>query len=179
MFFLKQRKFQSSNMKKNIFLVVLSLCAVLSSTLAQNTIDPVIQKSITAMGTAKLNSIQYSGTGKWGVLGQSHAAGMAWPILIIKSDIIGIDYTNMVSNEVMVRVYDNPPAKGGGAPFLSEARITNTLRSFPASADSIEERHLQLLITAHGFLKQATMNKTSVKKIKNGNEVSFNAGKYK
>ena len=131
------------------------------------------------MGTAKLNSVQYSGTGKWGILGQSHAAGMAWPMLIIKSDTIGIDYTNMVSNEVMVRVYDNPPAKGGGAPFLGEARIINTLRSFPASVDSIQERHLQLLLTPHGFLKQAATNKTSVGKIKNGNEVSFNAGRYK
>ena len=166
-------------MKKKLFLLVLSLSTVLSYTLAQNTIDPVLQKAIAAMGTDKLNSVQYSGTGKWGVLGQSHAAGMAWPMLIIKSDTVSIDYTNMTSHEVMVRVYDNPPAKGGGAPFLSEARITNTLRGFPASADSIEDRHLQLLISPHGFLKQAAKRNSAVKKIKNASEVSFNAGKYK
>src|SRR4030095_8144016 len=113
---------------------------------SQTAPDPSLEKAITAMGTANLNSVQYSGTGKSGVLGQSHLAGMPWPMLIVKSYTRGIDYTNMTSNEDVVRVYDNPPAQGGGAPFLNEQKQTNTLRGFPSSMDSLEERHLQLLI---------------------------------
>ncbi len=130
------------------------------------------------MSTDKVNSIQYSGTGKAGTLGQSHSPGMPWPILIIKSYTRGIDYANMSSLEEAVRVYDNPPAKGGGAPFLNEQKQTNVVTG-PASPDALDDRHLQILVTPHGFLKQAQTRNASTKKVQDGSEVSFTAGKYK
>ena len=166
-------------MKKKISLLLLSLGSLFQHALSQKATDPVLQKAIFAMGTAYLKSVQYSGTGKSGVLGQSHEAGSHWPMLIIKSDTMMVDYTNMTLYEVMVRVYNNPPDKGGGAPFLGEDRRTNIVRSFPNSPDSMEERHLQLLINPHGFLRQAVTSKTEVKNLKDGAEISFNAGKYK
>jgi glyoxylase-like metal-dependent hydrolase (beta-lactamase superfamily II) len=166
-------------MKKQILFLIIAMNLIPFLTNAQSKLDPALQKAITAMGTENVNTIEYEGTGKAGTLGQSHIPGMPWPMLIIKSYSRTIDYANMTSFEEAVRIYDNPPANGGGAPFLNEQKQTNRIQGFPSNLDSIEERHLQLLITPHGFLKQAARTKNTIKKLGNGEELSFQAGKYK
>jgi glyoxylase-like metal-dependent hydrolase (beta-lactamase superfamily II) len=166
-------------MKKKILSLIFAINFIIFFAQGQSKLDPALQKAITAMGTENVNTIEYEGTGKAGTLGQSHIPGMPWPMLIIKSYSRTIDYSNMSSFEEAVRVYDNPPAKGGGAPFLNEQKQTNRLQGFPSTLDTIEERHLQLLVTPHGFLKQASSANSSVKKLSNGTELSFPAGKYK
>jgi glyoxylase-like metal-dependent hydrolase (beta-lactamase superfamily II) len=160
--------------------LLLFLCASFVLAAGAQSIDPALQKAVDAMGTAKVNNLQYSGTGSAGSLGQSYSPGMDWPMFIVKSYSRTIDYNTMSSSEEIVRVYDNPPAKGGGAPFLSESKQNNIVTGLPASPDGTEEKHLQLLVTPHGFLKQALKSSVSVTKLKDNRvEISFPAGKYK
>src|SRR5260221_8136271 len=132
------------------------------------------------MGTNGLHTIRYSGSGTSGVFGQNHSPHSEWPVLIVKSYTRAIDYATMSSNEEVVRTYENPPSKGGGAPFLNEQKQTNSVSGMPASLDALDDRHLQLLVSPHGFLKQALINSSSaVKKLKGGGvEITFKVGKY-
>ena len=165
-------------MKKKCLLLFLSIYLLSLAARSQST-DPSIQKAVEAMGTMNLNNVQYAGTGKAGILGQSHSAGKDWPLLIIKSYTRTIDYAARSSSEEIVRIYDNPPAKGGGAPFLKESKQNNVVSGLP-SPEALEEKHLQLLVTPHGFLKQALNSRVSTRKLKGSkSEISFPIGKYK
>jgi glyoxylase-like metal-dependent hydrolase (beta-lactamase superfamily II) len=160
--------------------LLLFLCVSFIIAASAQSIDPALQKAVDAMGTTKVNNLQYSGTGKVGSFGQSYWPGVDWPMFIVKSYTRTIDYNTMSSREEFVRVYDNPPAKGGGAPFINESKQNNIITGLPASPEGTEEKHLQLLITPHGFLKQALKGKVTVTKLKdNKTEISFPAGKYK
>lgn len=163
-------------MKTKTLLLLLAFTISLSSK-GQNA---DLQKALTAMGTEKLNTLQYSATGKIGALGQSHVAGEDWPLFVVKTYSRTIDYNTMSSSEDLVRTYQDPPAKGGGAPFLNESKQSIVVAGLPSSLDAMEDRHLQLLITPHGFLKQAAKSSAKATKGKGGkSEISFQAGKFK
>ena len=168
-------------MKKKSYLLVIAVCWLVFPVRSQSKVNPLLQKAVTTMGTNNLHAIRYSGSGTSGVFGQNHSPHSDWPVLIIKSYTRTIDYTAMSSNEDIVRTYQNPPSKGGGAPFLNEQKQTIGVAGMPPSLDGLDDRHLQVLVTPHGFLKQALSNSTSaIKKLKGGGaEISFKVGKYK
>jgi len=149
----------------------------------------VIQNAQQAMG--KANSIQYSGTGTAGGIGQNWNPNVAWHQTIITSYMRTIDYVNVASREEITRTQENPPAKGGEAPFAGEQKQTNFVGGggwawnapppnqpelpigaapggigVPAPAAS-EERALQIWLTPHGFLRAAAEGKATVSQ---GNE---------
>src|SRR5579863_72401 len=78
----------------------------------------VIQNAQQAMG--KANSIQYSGTGTAGGLGQNWNPNVPWHATIVTKYTRTIDYVNGSSTEDMTRTQKNPPDKGGEAPFAGE-----------------------------------------------------------
>ncbi len=145
----------------------------------------VLHKAATAMGAANLNSIQFSASGKAASLGQSYLPTVAWPTLNVTSYTRTIDYPSQCSREEMVRTLEDPPAKGGGAPFAGEQKQVNILcgayawnqpgnAAQPAPAN-VEERQLQLVMTPQGFVKQALISNATAKKGKGGTEVSITA----
>ena len=124
----------------------------------------MLQKAVLVMGTNGLHAIRYSGSGTSGVFGQNHSPHGEWPVLIIKTYTRTIDYATWSSREEVVRTYENPPSKGGGAPFLNEQKQTNSVAGLPSSPEDMDDRHLQLLVTPHGFLKQMLTNSTTTVK---------------
>jgi len=145
----------------------------------------VLQKAATALGATNLRSIQYSASGKAASLGQSYLPTVAWPTLNVTSYTRTIDYPSQSSREEMVRTLEDPPAKGGGAPFAGEQRQVNLLCGAfawnqpgntpqPAPA-SVEERQLQIVMTPQGFVNQALISNTTAKKVKGGTEVTIPA----
>jgi glyoxylase-like metal-dependent hydrolase (beta-lactamase superfamily II) len=150
----------------------------------------ILQKAIIAMGAGNLNSIQFSGSGKAASLGQSYLPNTPWPTLIVKSYTRTIDYPTQSSREEMVRTLEEPPVKGGGAPFAGEQKQVNIISGLYAwnqpgdapqpNPTAMEERQLQIVSTPHGFLKQALISTTAAKKVKGGTEVSYNMlGRFK
>src|SRR6266566_5431973 len=167
------------------FGLLLGLCFSASAQDAKS----VLQSASKAMGDVK--SIQYSGSGHVGALGQAFTPGGAWPINDIKSYTRTIDYGSKSAREEMTLVEPTPIRKGGGGPFAGEQKQVNLVSgqyawnqpgnaAQPALA-AADERQLQIWLTPHGFLKAAADNNATAKTGKDGGQkvtvLTFMAGK--
>ena len=92
---------------------------------AQNA-KAVLQAADNAVGASKVNSIQYTGTGRISYLGQNFTTADDLPRVDLKSWSQTIDYSSKSVKEEMVRVQGNNPPRGGGAgfPITGEQRST-------------------------------------------------------
>jgi glyoxylase-like metal-dependent hydrolase (beta-lactamase superfamily II) len=172
------------------FLSAMAAVSLFATTAVADDAGAVLQKAATALGAANLTAIKYSGSGKAASLGQSLTPQDAWPTLNVTTYTRTIDYPSQCSREEMVRTLENPPAKGGGAPFQGEQKQVNLVcgphawnqpgnAPVPAFGAS-GERQLQILSTPQGFVKQAMVSNATAKKVKGGTEVTIMAvGRYK
>ncbi len=177
----------------------LSLAALMAGSAAAQETGSVLRAAASAMGMNDMKSIQYSGTGWQGMVGQNFAPDQDWPRVDLISYTRTIDFETMSSKEEYVRVQGNNPPRGGGAgfPFLAEQRVINLVSGNyawtlnpqgqpvpqPAAA---ELRRLEIFLTPHGFLKGAMApgaNPTVITRNEYGGRatvVSFMAfGKYR
>ncbi len=177
----------------------LSLALLMAGFAAAQDVQSVLQAAATAMGVENMESIQYSGTGWQGMVGQNFAPDQDWPRVDLPRYTRTIDFPTMSSREEYVRVQGDHPRQGGGAgfPFLAEVAVSNfvsgdyawTLNAQgqpvarPATA---ELRRLEIYLTPWGFLKGAMApgaNPTMVTRNEYGGRVtvvSFVAfGKYR
>src|ERR1700730_7226129 len=139
------------------------------------------------MGAPK--SIQYSGTGHLGSLGQAYSPGSPWPENNITAYTRTIDYSSLSSKEELTQVEPSPIRRGGAGPFAGEQKQVNLVSgqyawNQPGAAPqpavaAAEERQIQIWLTPHGFLKAALENNATAKKGKGGTVVSFTTGKFK
>lgn len=167
-----------------------SLAATAAFAASSNGSETALDKSNQALGVANVTSLQVSATGKAGSLGQSFTPTLPWPLLKITSYSRTIDYPSQSSREEVTRTHEEPPAKGGGAPFAGEQKLVNLVsgkyawnqpgaQPQPALA-AAEERQLQIGLTPYGFIKAALANAATEKKVKGGTEVSYSVnGKFK
>ena len=147
------------------------LMIVISGTLTAQDAKTVLQSATKAMGD--VNSIQFSGTGQLGILGQAYSPSSPWPENDIKSYTRTIDYASRSSKEELTQVEPTPIRRGGGGPFAGEQKNVNLVSgdyawNQPGNAPqpavaAAEERQLQIWLTPHGFLK-AAMAKTPQRK---------------
>ena len=181
---------------KNRLGILFALLALMVGTAAAQDARTVLQAAATAMGAANLKSVQYSGTGWFGAVGQSYSPDLDWPRTDVKSYTRTIDYDAKSSNEEMVRVQGSNPLRGGGQGFPIQTEIRqvamvsgnyawnmqgNNATPAPAAA---EVRQLDIWLTPHGFLKAAMAgNATAISRMEAGRNVtivSFTAlGKYR
>ena len=178
------RNFRRFNLPSALFLSALvGLCG---SARAQDA-KSVLQSAVKAMGD--INSIQYSGTGHLGALGQAYSPGSPWPLNNITAYTRTIDYASRSSREQLTQVEPTPIRKGGAGPFAGEQKQVNLVSgeyawNQPGNAPqpavaAAEERQLQIWLTPHGFLKAAMENNATAKKGNGGTVVSFTLGKFK
>ncbi|MCZ6917014.1 MAG: MBL fold metallo-hydrolase, partial [Gemmatimonadetes bacterium] len=127
-----------------------------------------MQTAATAMGSANMESIRYSGTGWQGMVGQNFAPDQDWPRVDLTSYTRTIDFETMSSREEYVRAQGDNPRQGGGRgfPFLAEQRVTTlvsgdyawdlTAEGQPVPQPAAAElRRLEIFLTPWGFLKGA------------------------
>ena len=155
----------------------------------------VLQAAAETLGVTNMTSIQYSGTGWVGAVGQSFAPAQDWPRFELASYTRTIDFgTNSSKEEMVVRQGSYSTRGGGGAPIRGEQQRTLLVsgtyawnvqgdRVIPVPA-AAERRMLEILLTPHGFLKGAlASNATAVTRNEYGGRVtvvSFIAlGKYR
>src|ERR1700752_1389606 len=128
----------------------------------------ILQSADAAVGASKVNSIQFTGTGRISYLGQNFSTVDDWPRVDLKSWSQTIDYGSKSAKEEMVRVQGNNPARGGGAgfPITGEQRSTtlvsgnyawnlNAQGQPQAQNDQAEVRQFMIWDTPHGFIKAA------------------------
>ena len=159
----------------------------ISCAVAAQDAKTVLQSATKAMGD--VNSIQFSGTGQLGILGQAYSPSSPWPENDIKAYTRTIDYGSKSSKEELTQVEPTPLRRGGGGPFAGEQKNVNLVSgdyawNQPGNAPqpavaAAEDRQLQIWLTPHGFLKAAMANNATAKKGKGGTIVSFMAGMFK
>lgn len=155
----------------------------------------VLEASAERLGVTNMTSLQYSGTGWVGAVGQNYSPVDDWPRFDLTSYTRTIDFTTNSSREERVIVQGDNPARGGGRQPIIGERRTEWLVSgehawdiqggdvVPAPA-AAEVRLLEIFLTPHGFLKGAMAgDATAVTRNEYGERVtivSFMAlGKYR
>ena len=144
----------------------------------------VLQAAADTMGVTDMTSIQYSGTGWIGAVGQSYAPDQDWPRFELASYTRTIDFSTYSSKEEMVIRQGNYSARGGGVtPIRGEQRLSRLVsgtRAWDLRGDHVvptpelsERRMLEILLTPHGFLKAAVAsNPTAVTRNEYGGRVT-------
>lgn len=137
-----------------------AISALIAVPVAAQTTDAqaVLRAAAANMGVANMTSIQYSGSGWVGAVGQNFAPDRDWPRFDLKSYTRTIDFNTMASREDMVVVQGaNVQQGGGGTPIVGEQTRTqlvsgnfawnmngNTAAPQPAAA---EQRALEIMLT--------------------------------
>jgi glyoxylase-like metal-dependent hydrolase (beta-lactamase superfamily II) len=165
-------------MKKTAYVVALA-AVVLAGCSRPKTAASVVQDSQQAMGT--VTSIQYSGTGANGFVGQALTAGETWPQRPMTAYTRSINYDQRASREEMTF----KEAVFGGQQQIQVIcgdKAWNVGPNGPAPQPAaVEERQLSILMTPHGFLKAAAAASDAMLTADEGsNTITFTAlGKYK
>jgi glyoxylase-like metal-dependent hydrolase (beta-lactamase superfamily II) len=140
------------------------------------------------MGTAGLQSVQYTGAGQFYASGQAYEPGGPWPRYTLKKYTMSVNYTAPAMRQEVVRIDDERPPRGGGVGGFNPVTFQGGIR--PAPGEMVENQNtdgrteagaVRIWLTPHGFLKGAAANiataKTSV--LHGKIVVSFSAfGKY-
>ena len=150
-----------------------AIVAVMSgSALVAQDARAVIDGAAAAMGTAKLQAVEYSAaSGNTYSLGQAPGPGKPWPRFTVTKYNALINYTVPVMREQTVRIDDENPARGGGAgPYVPETQQggIRPIPFGPQTANAVrdgrtENGALQIWLTPHGFLKGAAANTATVR----------------
>ncbi|OFW03042.1 MAG: hypothetical protein A3I61_05455 [Acidobacteria bacterium RIFCSPLOWO2_02_FULL_68_18] len=176
-----------------------SLAALMAVSAPAQDARSVLQAAAKAMGVENMRSIQYTGTGWQGMVGQNFAPDQDWPRVDLTSYTRTIDFDTMSSREEYVRAQGDNPPRGGGAgfPFLTPQKVVtfvsgNFAWTLNAQGQAVpqptaaEMRQIEILTTPYGFLKGAMApgaNPTMVARREYGERVtivSFVAlGKYR
>jgi glyoxylase-like metal-dependent hydrolase (beta-lactamase superfamily II) len=124
----------------------------------------------TAMGTARLRSLQYTGTGSMNPTGQAYAPGGAWPRFTVTKYTMSIDYSLPAMRQELVRIDDARPPRGGGAGGYNRETFQGGIRPIPGDIiqnTTVDARTpagaIQAWLTPHGFLKGAALNATTLR----------------
>src|SRR5213596_130305 len=133
----------------------------------------VLQAAVKAMGADNVRTIQYSGTGWNGAVGQSFSPQDDWPRFEVTRYTRTIDYNARYSREEITRRQgNNPPRGGGGTPLQGDQQQVAIVSGnyawnmngqnpvpqpglYLAGVPVAEFRQLDLLLTPYGFLKAA------------------------
>ena len=156
-------------------LVVTSAAAMLLSihAVAQQSTpdaDAVIKAVTTAMGTARLRSVQYTGTGSINMTGQAYTTGGAWPRYTVTKYTMSVDYSLPVMRQELIRIDDAKVPRGGGAGGYNPQTFQGGIRPIPGDIimnTTIDARGtnqnaaIQFWLTPHGFLKGIAANMAS------------------
>ena len=155
-------------MAKRIWLVLAAVALIGGSAAAQNNGAAVLQAAAAKMGVTNMKSIQYSGGGWQGMVGQNFNPGIDWPRVDLKDYTRTIDFDTMSSKEEYTRSQGSNSLQGGGAgfPFLQDQKVVNFVSGNFAwtqnaqgqmvpQPDQAEQRRLEIYLTPHGFLKGA------------------------
>ena len=136
------------------FWLFLSLSILIAAPATAQSVQSVLQSTATAMGMENLTSIEYSGTGWQGRVGQNVSPDRDWPRLDLTSYTMTIDFDAMSSKEVYVR------GAAGTRQFTNfvsgdYAWTLNAEGQPVAQPAAAEVRRLEIFLTPWGFIKGA------------------------
>jgi glyoxylase-like metal-dependent hydrolase (beta-lactamase superfamily II) len=155
-----------------------------------------LQAASDALGAAQVNTIEFSGTGKWYQFGQAPAPGTPWPPFDVSSFTTTINYGTPAARVQMTRKQVIEPGRVRPAPVEQRpdqyvsgttawnlaapaAGAPNPAPAVQPQPAAVEERVMEIWTTPHGFLKAAAANNATSTPKDGGSEVTFTSGKNK
>jgi len=155
-----------------------------------------LQAANETLGTAQVNSIEFSGTGRWYQFGQAPAPNLPWPQFDVSNYTATINYATPAARVQMTRKQTIEPGRVRPAPveqrpdqYVSGTTAWNLAPQAGAAPNAppaaqpqpaaVEERVMEMWTTPHGFLKAAAANNATSTPSEGGSEVTFTAGKNK
>jgi len=186
-------------MRKITILTIAGVLALVLSALAAQQ-PSAVQTAADALGTAKIKTLQFTGSGANFSVGQNFTPNQPWPRVPVKNYTASINYDTGSMRLELLREMGPVMPRGGGAPFFGEQRQVQVVSgnyawnvppppaNAPAGAapppaatpDAQLERMLALWATPQGFVKAAGANNATARNARGGTEVSFTVGgKYK
>jgi len=155
-----------------------------------------LQAANEALGTAQVNAIEFSGTGRWYQFGQAPAPNLPWPAFDVSSYTATINYAAPAARVQMTRKQTIEPGRVRPAPveqkpdqYVSGSTAWNLAAPAGAAPNAapvaqpqpaaVEERVMEIWTTPHGFLKAAVVNNATSTPSEGGSEVTFSSGKNK
>ena len=110
-------------MKKTLFVALTFVLLASPSGRAQDA-KTAIDAAATALGTANLRTVQYSGWGYDYVFGQSYTGSGAWPRFNLPGFTMTIDFAAPAMRDDRRRTQlEDPPLGGGFQPMFGEQRL--------------------------------------------------------
>jgi glyoxylase-like metal-dependent hydrolase (beta-lactamase superfamily II) len=179
-------------MRRLLIPVVLVATAVVS--VACGPRAGTLEAADAALGTVQINSIQFSGTGRWYQFGQAPNPTLPWPQFDVSSYTATVDYTAPAARVQMTRLQTIEPDRVRPTPaaqnpdqYVSGTTAWNMAAPAGAPAGTapapqlqpaaVEERVMEIWTTPHGFLKAAAANNATSQPATGGSDVSFSVGK--
>ena len=143
-----------------------------------------------ALRAAEMNSIEFSGSGRWFQFGQAPNAQLPWPQFDVSSYKATINYAKPGARVQMTRLQTVDPKRVRPTPaeqkpdqYVSGTTAWNIAAPGTPPAPqpaAVEERIMEIWTTPHGFLRAAVANNaTSQPNGSGGSEVTFTVGKNK
>ena len=161
-------------MKRMLAVIVAATMFVVIDAAAQQSSSTdagaVLNAVTTAMGTGRLRSVQYTGTGSIDMTGQAYTTGGPWPRYTVTKYTMSIDYSVPAMRQELVRIDDAKVPRGGGAGGYNPQTFQGGIRPIPGDIiqnTTLDTRNqngaIQYFLTPHGFLKGAAANAATLK----------------
>lgn len=174
-------------------MLALGLAAVAAQAACARQQPGTLEAATEALGAATLQSVEFSGTGRWFQFGQAPAAELPWPAFDVSSYRATIDYATPAARVQMTRLQVVEPGRVRPAPVeqrpdqhVSGSSAWNL--AVPAGAApgtppnvqpqpaAVAERLAEIWSTPHGFLKAAAASGAVSQPADGGSDVSFTSG---
>lgn len=175
-------------MKLNIRLAPLAVVAAFAAwPAAAATLDEIAL----AMGSAKVNNLQYTGSGTTVFVGQAMRAGGEWPRFPLTRLARTFDYANAAMTEETTMVQAEGPLRGGGVqPIIGEQKRSvgivgdsawNVAGPVTVNAPGqVGALQMELWASAQGIVKAALADKAAAESTATGTTFSIaRAGRFK
>jgi len=151
-----------------------------------------LEAATEALGAAELQSIEFSGTGRWFQFGQAPNPTLPWPQFDVSSFTATVNYQTPGARVQMTRLQTIEPGRTRPAP-VEQRPVQVVSGTFawnmappaggPPNAPpapqpqpaAVEERVMEIWTTPHGFLKAAAANNATSQPVEGGSDVSFTA----
>src|SRR5919197_6169189 len=155
-----------------------------------------LQAAANTLKGTDIQTIEFSGTGKWYQFGQAPSPTLPWPPFDVSAYTASINYETPAARSQMTRKQVVEPERVRPAPVEQKVDQDTTAargwnRAAPAGAApatapapqpqpaGVEERTMEIWSTQHGFVMEARANNATSQPAGGGSEVTFTAGKNK
>ena len=155
-----------------------------------------LEGAAATLGTASLNSIEFSGSGRWFQFGQAPSPTLPWPQFDVSAYNAAINFQTSSARVRMTRIQTIEPGRVRPTPvtqspeqFVSGAFAWNMAvpggspagtppAAQPAPA-AVEERIAEIWSTPQGFVKAAVTNNATAQPAGGGSTVTFTAAGHR